>query len=90
MKKRTAAKKCAFCQSEQDQSSAADLARAELDVEKHSLLQPNENQTVAAATAELNPKHASAALSHDPDIECLKSSLKAWASDCRVGSILSS
>lgn len=63
----------------------ADLAGAELDTEVYSPLEANENQNVDVATAELNPKHASATLVYNPDINCLKPSLKAWACDFRVG-----
>jgi len=84
MKKHVAAKKCAFCQSEQDQSSDADLARVELDRN----VQPArsyENQNIDAATAELNSKYASATLIHNANIKCSQPSLKAWACDFRVG-----
>lgn len=65
--------------------SDADLTRVELDTETCSPREANESQNANAATAELNPKHASVTLVCNPDIDCLKPSLKAWACGFRVG-----
>ena len=62
--------------------SDIDLTRVELDMETCSPREANESQNANAATAELNPKHASVTLVCNPDIDC---SLKAGSCGFRVG-----
>lgn len=76
-KNHVAAKKSAFCQRAQDQSSDADLAGAQLDTATCSPLEADENRKIGSASAALNPKRASAVLIYNPDINHSRLSVKA-------------
>lgn len=65
--------------------SDTDLTKVDLETETCSSWEANESQNENAATAELDPKHASITHVCIPDIDCLKPSLKARACGFRVG-----